>query len=201
MSRASIFFIASLFFVLPFGIALAHEASDTVTISITDKGFVPNYVTIDSGSRVVWKNDGENPHWPASGVHPTHSAYPEHSSSDCAGSSFDACRGLAPGESYSFMFDQVGKWSFHDHLNPNMTGVVEVVGDTASSSPSFFSKIGIALGSMFGSMTSWVGQLLSRHSLPTLAKGESIESYIREQMSLCNKAGGKGNCYSISQKY
>src|SRR5262245_38890966 len=87
-------------------VAFVHTVSDEVTISITDDGFVPSHVTIHNGTTVVWENDGKKPHWPASANHPTHTVYPEHSQSDCLGSSFDACRGLEPGESFSFTFDK-----------------------------------------------------------------------------------------------
>ena len=63
--------------------------------------------------------------WPASAFHPSHSAYPE--KGGCISSAFDACRGLKEGESWSFIFNQVGKWGYHNHLNSRITGVVEVI--------------------------------------------------------------------------
>lgn len=87
-----------------------------VTIEITDKGFVPNKVSINKGQTVAFVNRDMRLHWPASGNHPTHSVYPE--TGGCIGSSFDACRGLKTGETYTFTFNQVGTWGVHDHLNP-----------------------------------------------------------------------------------
>ena len=54
-------------------------------------------------------------HWPASAVHPTHVVYPE--SGGCIGSKFDACKGLAEGETFEFVFSEKGSWKYHDHLN------------------------------------------------------------------------------------
>ncbi|MBI3251353.1 MAG: hypothetical protein HYZ62_00405, partial [Candidatus Andersenbacteria bacterium] len=65
------------------------------TISITDTGFEPAQVTVAPGATVTFVNNGQALHWPASAPHPTHTALP----------GFDAKKGLATGESYSFTFD------------------------------------------------------------------------------------------------
>jgi hypothetical protein len=39
---------------------------------------------------------------------------------------FDACRGVKQGESWSFVFNEVGKWYYHDHLNPFWKGEIVV---------------------------------------------------------------------------
>src|SRR3989344_2564675 len=95
-------------------------------ITYTDTGFVPSSVTIKKGQSVRWMNNSGSGVWPASAVHPTHSIYPQKSASDCLGSSFDSCRGLAKGESWDFAFNSVGEWRFHDHLHASKTGVVNV---------------------------------------------------------------------------
>jgi len=100
----------------------------TFNIDCKDGAFVPNQVSIKKGDTVTWTNVNCNPTWPASGVHPTHNVYPQHTGA-CAkigGSDFDACHGLKVGESWSFKFDYVGDWQFHDHLNPKDTGAVNV---------------------------------------------------------------------------
>lgn len=86
------------------------------TISITDTGFEPAQVTVAPGATVTFVNNGQALHWPASAPHPTHTALP----------GFDAKKGLATGESYSFTFDNAGVWKFHDHLNPSLFGAVTV---------------------------------------------------------------------------
>ncbi|MEK6824273.1 MAG: hypothetical protein AABY02_00300, partial [Nanoarchaeota archaeon] len=62
--------------------------------------------------------------------HPSHKNYPGSDIAKCgtseASTIFDACKGLAQGESYSFTFNEVGSWNYHDHLNPNLRGTVIV---------------------------------------------------------------------------
>ena len=62
--------------------------------------------------------------WPASAFHPTHKAYP--TTGGCLGSTFDACKGVLPGESWSFKFDIAGSWKYHDHLKPIVFGTIVV---------------------------------------------------------------------------
>ena len=95
-------------------------------ITFTDAGFNPSSITIKKGQTVRWMNNSGSKVWPASAVHPQHSAYPQKSASDCLGSSFDACRALSQGESWDFTFTYVGNWKFHDHLHSSNTGVVNV---------------------------------------------------------------------------
>jgi len=90
--------------------------SGDVIISMTDTGFVPDEVIIAAGDTVTFVNDGQALHWPASDVHPTHEVLPE----------FDAKRGLATGETYSYIFDETGVWNFHDHLRASYTGTITV---------------------------------------------------------------------------
>ncbi len=94
------------------------------TIDMTTDGFSPKTVTIKAGQIVMFKNSGTINQWPASAVHPTHGVYPE--SGGCIGSAFDACKGLTPGESWSFTFNQKGSWNYHDHLNPSLVGTIKV---------------------------------------------------------------------------
>ena len=81
-------------------------------------------MTIKTGTTVTFTNEDSNQHWPASAMHPTHTAYPE--SGGCIGSKFDACKGLAQGESFSFTFNEIGSWGYHDHLRASMTGKIVV---------------------------------------------------------------------------
>lgn len=94
------------------------------TVEITPSGFSPNTLTINAGDTVTFVNKDSTLHWPASAVHPTHTVYPE--SGGCIGSKFDACKGLAQGETFSFTFNQKGAWKYHDHLNPGLTGTIVV---------------------------------------------------------------------------
>lgn len=93
-------------------------------VVITDNGFSPREIKIKKGDAVRWTNQSSALSWPASAIHPTHSIYPE--KGGCIDSSFDACRGLAKGESFTFVFNFAGSWKYHDHLNPSKVGTVVV---------------------------------------------------------------------------
>lgn len=97
-------------------------------IEMNSNGFLPQQVNIKVGDTVVFVNKDVAPHWPASDIHPTHGVYPQRTGA-CpiiGGSDFDACKALSPGERYSFTFSHSGKWCFHDHLKPSLTGCVDV---------------------------------------------------------------------------
>ena len=92
----------------------------TNKVEITANGLSPSSIKVKAGDTVTWTNDDSVPHWPATAAHPTHTVYPGSDITKCGTAAqtsiFDACKGLAPGESYSFKFDQAGNWKYHDHL-------------------------------------------------------------------------------------
>ena len=98
------------------------------TIEVTSAGFSPQTLTIKAGDTVTWVNKGPGAMWPASAGHPTHKVYPVDTGKCVAigGSDFDACTGLGVGRSYSFAFDEVGSWNYHNHMRPSNTGTVVV---------------------------------------------------------------------------
>lgn len=89
----------------------------TVTIVMKPDAFEPNSLTVQKNTKVIFKNEDSKPHWPASDVHPIHSIYPE----------FDPRQGIESGKEWSFIFDKVGNWRFHDHLSPSLRGEIKVV--------------------------------------------------------------------------
>jgi plastocyanin len=89
----------------------------TVTMDSQTGEFVPVTSFVKVGTKVTFKNTDTKPHWIASDPHPTHTDLP----------GFDAKAPIAPGESYTYTFDKVGHWLFHDHLNPAFGGAVEVI--------------------------------------------------------------------------
>ncbi len=93
-------------------------------IQYNGSSFSPKLVTVKKGETVTFVNNGKNPMWVASAMHPTHTVYP--TKGGCLGSTFDACRGYEPGSSWSFTFDEVGTWGYHDHLNAGAFGKVVV---------------------------------------------------------------------------
>ena len=101
-----------------------QEAVESNEVNITSSGFSPQNIKIKAGESVTFINKDTTEHWPASGMHPTHTHYPEEGG--CIGSTFDACEGLKQGERYSFTFHHKGEWNYHDHLNSGFTGTIIV---------------------------------------------------------------------------
>jgi plastocyanin len=85
-------------------------------ITISNDGFVPSSLKVKKGTSVRFINKTSQWHWPASDLHPSHSIYPE----------FDPKNPIGPGQEWSFIFDKVGTWNFHDHLSPLMMGTITV---------------------------------------------------------------------------
>ena len=85
-------------------------------VTYSDSGFTPASVSIKVGETVTFKNTSSKSMWVASAPHPTHSAYPE----------FDAKKGAAMNEDYSFTFTKAGTWKYHNHLNSSNFGTVVV---------------------------------------------------------------------------
>lgn len=96
----------------------------SATITFISSGYSPATLTVKKGTIVTFKNGSAGQVWPASAMHPTHAVYP--TTGGCIGSTFDACRGIEPGGSWSFTFGVVGSWKYHDHLNPSFTGAIVV---------------------------------------------------------------------------
>ncbi len=96
--------------------APVQATGESVVIRMDNGVFEPDTITIKRGTQVVFESVGSESHWPASNLHPTHGIFPE----------FDSKRRVAPGESWSFVFDRVGEWRFHDHLSPRMLGTIVV---------------------------------------------------------------------------
>lgn len=85
-------------------------------IVYSDSGFSPPSMTIKAGETVMFRNESSRDMWVASAPHPVHTDYP----------GFDAKKGYKKGEVYSFTFDKIGTWKFHNHLNPTDFGSVAV---------------------------------------------------------------------------
>ncbi len=103
-----------------FGVAYARGPQLTqmteATVVLKDSGFEPEMTRITRGGTVTFRNERENPFWPASDLHPSHGLYAE----------FDPMRPLDPGEQWSFRFDRVGTWDYHDHLRSYYVGTIHV---------------------------------------------------------------------------
>lgn len=85
-------------------------------VLITADGFSPDTLEISVGGSVTWQNSTSSRTWPASDPHPQHTGL----------AGFDALRGLAEGEEYSFTFQKAGTYTYHDHLRPALTATIVV---------------------------------------------------------------------------
>src|SRR5258708_6297786 len=88
----------------------------------TETGFSPAYLSIHPGDTVTFTTHLSHPFWPASNPHPSHIIYPE----------FDPKHAVTITSAWSFRFDRVGIWGYHDHLDPFYEGTISV-GDTPAS--------------------------------------------------------------------
>jgi len=118
---------------------------ESITITYTSAGYVPKEVTISQGTEVIFENENDLKRefewkterrlslvfmWPATAIHPTHTIYPGSSILKCGGAEkvriFDSCQGIAPQDSWSFIFNETGSWGYHDHLQARFTGKIIV---------------------------------------------------------------------------
>lgn len=91
--------------------------AEGTVVSIGPSGFNPNILTVKNGTTVIFINEDTGAsHWVASDPNPAHTDYP----------GFDAGSPIQPGASFSFTFDRVGSWGYHDHLNPSHTATIVV---------------------------------------------------------------------------
>lgn len=109
-------------------ISFVYAHGKVFFIYMYDDRYEPEDITIRQGDKIVFVNKGKNNHWPASNIHPTHRLYPNSGIDKCGIEEeiFDACRGIAPGDSYTFRFVHAGTWRYHDHLYPKLKGKIVV---------------------------------------------------------------------------
>lgn len=94
----------------------APASVTTFIIKMTASGFSPEFLKVKKGTKIIFKNEIDDIRWPASNIHPTHDIYPE----------FDPKKPIKKGQSWSFTFDKIGIWQFHDHIYPYLTGKITV---------------------------------------------------------------------------
>lgn len=88
----------------------------THAIILTENGFKPSKITINTGDTITFSSKNEEYYWPASDLHPSHSIY----------SDFDPKEPIKAEDTWSFTFQKAGIWQFHDHLSPYYTGTITV---------------------------------------------------------------------------
>ena len=75
---------------------LAWDAKETITISLAPTGINPQFYNIEVGDTVVWVNDDSRSH-----------------NVTADDGTFDS-GAIAPGDSFSFTFNEEGTWLFSD---------------------------------------------------------------------------------------
>jgi plastocyanin len=109
-----------------------NPQSQNVTVTYTDQGFSPQKVTVPQGATVTFVNQSSRSMWVASAPHPAHTGYDgtsrtEHCATGYTGAApFDECANGTPDTSWSFTFDKVGTWPFHNHSSSKDFGSVTV---------------------------------------------------------------------------
>ena len=103
-------------------------ATKTHIVTYTDSGFSPSEIIIKRGEKVTFVNNSTHQMWVASAMHPPHMAYPGSDIKLCGTTDviFDECEGNDPGESWSFPFNIIGSWGYHNHLSATHFGRVIV---------------------------------------------------------------------------
>ena len=96
---------------------ISELSKQELTVVYTNEGYTPNSLTIKKGQTVKFINLSDRMSWTASNDHPTHTIYPE----------FDEKRTSKKGETYTFTFQRVGTWGYHNHLNASHTGIITVI--------------------------------------------------------------------------
>lgn len=104
-------------------LALSNPSTSVHIVTLTEDGFVPEELVIAQNDKVIFQTDTGNPFWPASSLHPSHDIYP----------AFDAGSRIIPPENWEFVFDKIGRWKYHDHINAHATGVITVIDPNANT--------------------------------------------------------------------
>ena len=82
--------------------------TSALTVTFTSKGFSPASLTVKKGQTVKFINNSAGNMWVAANPFPSSSEYP----------AFNEKAGVASGSSWSFTFDKVGTWYYHNHYVP-----------------------------------------------------------------------------------
>lgn len=89
-----------------------------IRIDITAQGFKPATLLVKKGAKVTWINKDTKPHRVAANPYPSHTDLP----------SLDSETPVNPEGGYSYTFDKVGTFGYHDEINPTTNGTIVVTG-------------------------------------------------------------------------
>lgn len=84
-------------------------ATENTTVSIKNFSFNPPTLTVKTGTKITWVNNDSVPHTVTSDA-----------------SNFFDSKTLSPGESFSFVFTDIGSTNYHCAFHPTMKGDVIV---------------------------------------------------------------------------
>ena len=97
-------------------------------VNYSADGFTPAEVTIKKGGTVSWTNSSGGDMWVASGPHPAHTGYDNTTlAQHCASTASTPLDQCANGATYTFKFDKVGTWPYHNRSASTKFGRVIVV--------------------------------------------------------------------------
>lgn len=85
-------------------------------VRYTNNGFEPKTTGVSVGDMVEFVNESDSEMWVASNEHPEHGILP----------TFDQFKPFKKGAVYRYAFDKAGAWKYHDHLNPERSGIITV---------------------------------------------------------------------------
>lgn len=109
---------------------VAAPATVPAAVTYSATGFSPANITIKKGEAVMWTNISTGGMWVAADEHPGHAGYDgTDRKTHCAAgapSSFDQCVASAAGSQWSFTFNKVGTWKYHNHVGESFGGTVTV---------------------------------------------------------------------------
>lgn len=95
---------------------IVNDGMNMATVIYTDEGFRPSKLTVPIGTMVEFVNKSNVEMWVATNIHPEHDILP----------TFDQFKAVGRDKNYMYVFDKKGSWKYHDHLMPNLEGVINV---------------------------------------------------------------------------
>lgn len=100
----------------------------SAVVRFTGTRFDPKEVTIIKGGSITFVNASDDDLMRvATNFHPFHDSYPEKRPVGCSPTTFDQCTSTGPGGTWTFKFNEVGKWNYHEENRPVTTGQIQVL--------------------------------------------------------------------------
>jgi plastocyanin len=90
--------------------------SKYLVVEYKAEGFVPKTMKIRVGTSVTFVNTIANDMWVASNPHPLHTGL----------KGFDQLKSTPKGGKYTYTFNTIGNYSYHNHAKPQNTGLIIV---------------------------------------------------------------------------